>query len=57
MEFDWLDGGEDGEHNGDGFVPISKIFARQGALFFGMEPFDRFFQTANKISRRNETII
>ena len=28
-------GGEDGEHNGVGFVEISKILAKQGTFFFG----------------------
>ena len=40
MEYDALDRGEDGEHNGVGCVVISKIFRMQVAIFFGTAPFD-----------------
>ena len=44
MEFGSLDGGEDGEHHGVGFVKISKISVTQIAFFFGTESFDRIFE-------------
>ena len=40
MEVDSPGRGEGGEHNGVGFVKISKIFAMQDAFFFETEPFD-----------------
>ena len=39
--FGSLDGGEDGEYNGVGFVEISEIFVSQDAILFGREPLDR----------------
>ena len=38
-----LDGRENGEHNGVGFVGIYQIKATQGAVFFGKHPFDRVY--------------
>ena len=43
MELIQLDGGEDCGHTGVGFEEISKIFATQDAIFFGMEPFDQVY--------------
>ena len=40
MELGSLDGAEDGEHNGDSFVEISKIFATRNAFFLRTELFD-----------------
>ena len=37
------DDGEDGEHNGVGFVGISEIFVAQNAFFFGVESFDGLY--------------
>ena len=34
MKFDSLDGGEDDEHSGVGFVQVSKIFVMQGDVFW-----------------------
>ena len=34
-------GGEDDEHNGVGFVVISRIFRMNYTFFFETEPFDR----------------
>ena len=33
MEFAYLDGSEDGEHNGASFVEISKMFATQDTIY------------------------
>ena len=38
---DFPEGGTDDEDNGVRFVEISKIFAMQGDVFLGTEPFDR----------------
>ena len=35
-----LDGIEDGEHNGSGFVEVSTIFMTQDTFFFATHPFD-----------------
>ena len=40
MKFGLLDGGEDSEYNGDGFVEISIIFVIQDAFIFGMVWFE-----------------
>ena len=40
MKFGYLDGREDDQHTGAGFVEISNIFVMQDAIFFGMAPFD-----------------
>ena len=40
MESDLLDGREDGELSGVGFVGVSDILASQGALFVGIISFD-----------------
>ena len=40
MQFGSPNVGENGEHNGVGYVEISIIFAMQFAFFFGAEPFD-----------------
>ena len=40
MEFGWLDGGNDGEHDGVGFFEISKIFVARDEFFFETEPFE-----------------
>ena len=34
MEFGSVNGGDDGEHSGVGFVDISKIFVMQVSIFF-----------------------
>ena len=45
VEFGLLNGGEDGEHTGDGFLEVSKIFAMQSAIFFvGIISFDELYQ-------------
>ena len=44
--FGSLDGGEDAEHSGVGFVEKSKIFATQGAVPRGSESLDRVWQLA-----------
>ena len=36
MKFSSLNGGEDGEYNGIGFIEIVKICATQDTFFFGM---------------------
>ena len=41
MEFGSLNGGEDGEYTGAGFVTISQIFVMGDEFFFGMESFDK----------------
>ena len=41
MKFGSLDGGDKSEHNDDGFVKISEIFAMQDTFFIGTQPFDR----------------
>ena len=43
MEFDYMDGREDGEHTGVGSVKISKLFVMQDAFFFETEPFDTIY--------------
>ena len=43
-EFGSLDGGDNNEYNGLGFVEISKIFAMQDAFFFRMISFDSVYQ-------------
>ena len=43
MEFGQLDGGDDGEHSGVSFVEISRIFATQDALFYGVELVDEVY--------------
>ena len=40
MEFGPLDGVEDGEYTGVGFVEISKTFVIHDAIFFEMISFD-----------------
>ena len=40
MESVLLDGGEDAEHIGVGYVETSRIFLMQDAFFSGMYPFD-----------------
>ncbi len=40
MEFDSIDGRDDDEYSGVGFVDIFKIFAVQGSFVFGMISFD-----------------
>ena len=34
MELGWFDGRRDGEHNGFGFVEISRRFVMQNVIFF-----------------------
>ena len=41
MELGLLDGGGDEEHSGVGFVEILEIFAREHAIFFGIESLER----------------
>ena len=41
MEFSAFNGGEDSEHNGVGFVVVSKPSAKQDAICFGNISFDR----------------
>ena len=41
MEFGSHDGGEGGEHKGDGFVGISRISVNKYIFLFETEPFDR----------------
>ncbi len=41
MEFGSLDGGEDSEYNGAGFMGISTIFAMHDAFFFGILLFNK----------------
>ena len=38
-----VDGGEDGKHNGIGFVDISKILAMEDASFYRTESFNRVY--------------
>ena len=38
--FTFLEGGDSGEHNGSGFVELSRIFAIQDVILFGTERFD-----------------
>ena len=40
MEFGSVNGEEDDEHNGLGFVGVSGIFARQNTFFLGTISFD-----------------
>ena len=40
MEVGLLDGGEDSDCTGVGFMEISKLFATQDEIFFRMAPFD-----------------
>ena len=40
IKFGSLDGVEDGEYNGVGFVVVSKIFTTQNIFFCGMTSFD-----------------
>ena len=40
MKFGSAGGREDAEHNGVGFVEISRIFTTWDTLFFRTEPFD-----------------
>ena len=35
--------GEDGEHNGVGFIEISNIFVAQDDFLLGAEPFERVY--------------
>ncbi len=42
--------GREDEHNGAGFVEISKIAAQQDTIFFGIEQFDRIYCIINKSS-------
>ena len=42
MDFCSLDGGENGEHNGVGFVEISQIFAMKDVFFFETDASNRF---------------
>ena len=41
MQFSWLDDGGDGEHSGDGFVEISKVFTMQDLFFLKTVLFGR----------------
>ena len=41
MEFSSYYGGENGKHNGLDCAEIPEIFAKQDALFFGTDLFDR----------------
>ena len=41
IEFGSFGGEKERKHTGVGFVEISKIFATQGTLFFGMMSFER----------------
>ena len=45
MEFGSLHGVPNDEHNGVGFVEISKILAIQDIIFFGTQQFDGVYQT------------
>ncbi len=49
LEIGSLDGGEDGEHTGAGFVEILEVCAMQGALSIKMEPFDKVQSLPNSI--------
>ena len=42
-----LDGEDDGEHNGDSFVEISKMFVTQKVFFIGTAPFDGEYTLLN----------
>ena len=44
MEFCSLDGGDDGEYYGIGFVEISKMFSMQNSCFYGTQSFDSLYQ-------------
>ncbi len=41
IKFYSLDGGNDGEHSGIGFVEACEIFAMHGLIFFGIIALDR----------------
>ena len=43
--FGLLDGGEDDEHCGVGFMEILRIFAKQDEFLFGTERFDKNYYT------------
>ena len=38
-----VDGEDDDEHSGVGFVEITKIFATHGAYFTGTDPFEEIY--------------
>ena len=51
MLFGSLDGGDDGEYNGNGLVQISKIFTKQDDFFNGVILFDRVLRPFNPTSK------
>ena len=48
IEFVPLDGREDSEHNGVGFVETSEIFAMKDACFIAAESFDIVYMCISK---------
>ena len=57
MELGLGNGGEDGEHNGDSFVGISRIVAKLDAFLFGTEPFWRSLVLNHLLDGRGDILL